>query len=138
MTFYVLFLILCFFLMIRRPPRSTRTDTLFPYTTLFRSTRRQQSERQQDSELRLHRQDAEEDAGNDWLGPEQTQAADQQCAGQEAVLTAGKVGNGGGREQQRQHQNRRIGTPDDRCPAVQAEPEERSEERRVGKGWGRT
>src|SRR3546814_7054492 len=26
-----------FFLMIRRPPRSTLTDTLFPYTTLFRS-----------------------------------------------------------------------------------------------------
>src|SRR3546814_15087813 len=33
-------LILCvvvFFLMLRRPPRSTRTDTFFPYTTLFRS-----------------------------------------------------------------------------------------------------
>src|SRR3546814_12637810 len=30
---------LVFFLMIRRPPRSTRTDTLFPYTTLFRSLR---------------------------------------------------------------------------------------------------
>src|SRR3546814_11917861 len=29
--------ILFLFLMIRRPPRSTRTDTLFPYTTLFRS-----------------------------------------------------------------------------------------------------
>src|SRR3546814_5362602 len=29
-----------FFLMIRRPPRSTRTDTLFPYTTLFRSARK--------------------------------------------------------------------------------------------------
>src|SRR3546814_21066065 len=28
-----------FFLMIRRPPRATRTDTLFPYTTLFRSRR---------------------------------------------------------------------------------------------------
>src|SRR3546814_5785244 len=27
--------------MLRRPPRSTRTDTLFPYTTLFRSHRRQ-------------------------------------------------------------------------------------------------
>src|SRR3546814_19999734 len=26
--------------MVRRPPRSTRTDTLFPYTTLFRSSRR--------------------------------------------------------------------------------------------------
>src|SRR3546814_12042294 len=32
-----LFLLCFFFLMIRRPPRSTRTDTLFPYTTLFRS-----------------------------------------------------------------------------------------------------
>src|SRR3546814_14741642 len=32
-----------FFLMIRRPPRSTRTDTLFPYTTLFRSGRRHRS-----------------------------------------------------------------------------------------------
>src|SRR3546814_17317754 len=30
-------LIMFFFLMIRLPPRSTRTDTLFPYTTLFRS-----------------------------------------------------------------------------------------------------
>src|SRR3546814_11933319 len=30
---------LFFFLMIRRPPRSTRTDTLVPYTTLFRSLR---------------------------------------------------------------------------------------------------
>src|SRR3546814_13747197 len=29
--------VIIFFLMIRRPPRSTRTDTLFPYTTLFRS-----------------------------------------------------------------------------------------------------
>src|SRR3546814_4712478 len=29
-----------FFVMIRRPPRSTRTDTLFPYTTLFRSLHR--------------------------------------------------------------------------------------------------
>src|SRR3546814_16955020 len=27
-----------FFLLIRRPPRSTRTDTLFPYTTLFRAS----------------------------------------------------------------------------------------------------
>src|SRR3546814_12040190 len=35
-SLYVLSCIV-FFLMIRRPPRSTRTDTLFPYTTLFRS-----------------------------------------------------------------------------------------------------
>src|SRR3546814_16611913 len=34
-----MFIVISFlvFLMIRRPPRSTRTDTLFPYTTLFRS-----------------------------------------------------------------------------------------------------
>src|SRR3546814_8792995 len=32
-------MMIIFFLMIRRPPRSTRTDTLFPYTTLFRSHR---------------------------------------------------------------------------------------------------
>src|SRR3546814_10546166 len=32
-----------FFLMIRRPPRSTRTDTLFPYTTLFRSESQENS-----------------------------------------------------------------------------------------------
>src|SRR3546814_16378270 len=40
-TSYLCYLCMCyiflFFLMIRRPPRSTRTDTLFPYTTLFRS-----------------------------------------------------------------------------------------------------
>src|SRR3546814_6162007 len=32
------FISCCFCLMIRRPPRSTRTDTLVPYTTLFRSS----------------------------------------------------------------------------------------------------
>src|SRR3546814_20210292 len=35
---FIMFIL--FFLMIRRPPRSTRTDTLFPYTTLFRSGRK--------------------------------------------------------------------------------------------------
>src|SRR3546814_10250651 len=57
--------------MIRRPPRSTRTDTLFPYTTLFRSRRvlhrRQQVEvvvdrfgrRQEDAEPAVARLDAE-------------------------------------------------------------------------------
>src|SRR3546814_10382523 len=39
---FIVFYFVClfFFLMIRRPPRSTRTDTLFPYTTLFRADRR--------------------------------------------------------------------------------------------------
>src|SRR3546814_1661606 len=41
--------------MIRRPPRSTRTDTLFPYTTLFRSRRtvlRRPREAQKESRAR--------------------------------------------------------------------------------------
>src|SRR3546814_17120921 len=37
MLLFVTYVIIFFFLMIRRPPRSTRTDTRFPYTTLFRS-----------------------------------------------------------------------------------------------------
>src|SRR3546814_15768178 len=36
---------LSLFLMIRRPPRSTRTDTLFPYTTLVRSSLRALSQK---------------------------------------------------------------------------------------------
>src|SRR3546814_17029630 len=54
--------------MIRRPPRSTRTDTLFPYTTLFRSTYRL-SEIQVKAilDLRLHRLTAlgRDDIGNE-------------------------------------------------------------------------
>src|SRR3546814_12422643 len=46
-----------FFLMQRRPPRSTRTDTLFPYTTLFRSIAQWQTADRADVvlELRGHR-----------------------------------------------------------------------------------
>src|SRR3546814_3384765 len=39
--------------MIRRPPRSTRTDTLFPYTTLFRSARRRRGDRTAAARQRL-------------------------------------------------------------------------------------
>src|SRR3546814_15297558 len=47
--------------MIRRPPRSTRTDTLFPYTTLFRSAG--------------HRRGHEEGAGLDAIGDDAMAAA---------------------------------------------------------------
>src|SRR3546814_11520594 len=40
-----------FFLMIRRPPRSTPTDTLFPYTTLFRSNQERRELTQQLREI---------------------------------------------------------------------------------------
>src|SRR3546814_8419845 len=44
--------------MIRRPPRSTRTDTLFPYTTLFRSRQGPHSPAAAQSGLRADRRDA--------------------------------------------------------------------------------
>src|SRR3546814_11210977 len=44
MMLCMLYCILFFFLMIRRPPRSTRTDTRFPYPTLFRSAARRADE----------------------------------------------------------------------------------------------
>src|SRR3546814_4560356 len=44
-----------FFLMIRRPPRSTRTDTLFPYTTLFRSCRWSHASNRRAALQQLHR-----------------------------------------------------------------------------------
>src|SRR3546814_6652905 len=47
--------------MIRRPPRSTRTDTLFPYTTLFRS------------QVHLYRRAAAADQPKDKLRPHQLQ-----------------------------------------------------------------
>src|SRR3546814_10711568 len=47
------FVVLC--LMIRRPPRSTRTDTLFPYTTLVRSAVDLLDRAGRDRGLRLHR-----------------------------------------------------------------------------------
>src|SRR3546814_20381163 len=45
--------------MIRRPPRSTRTDTLFPYTTLFRSVVGAREEKAQRSAAREQRQRAD-------------------------------------------------------------------------------
>src|SRR3546814_13585026 len=54
-TVQILFSVLFFFLMIRRPPRSTRTDTLFPYTTLFRSPRRRRSRDRRARRATAHR-----------------------------------------------------------------------------------
>src|SRR3546814_7796156 len=59
-------LLFVFFLMIRRPPRSTRTDTLFPYTTLFRAPYRGGrgpggDRRRAAREIHQHRRDARRD-----------------------------------------------------------------------------
>src|SRR3546814_18660068 len=49
-------ILLFFLLRIRRPPRSTRTDTLFPYTTLFRSAEQGNGAVEGDDGNRAHQQ----------------------------------------------------------------------------------
>src|SRR3546814_15261085 len=51
------------FLMIRRPPRSTRTDTLFPYTTLFRSDLKRWIKEDADRLAGLAKQDFKTESG---------------------------------------------------------------------------
>src|SRR3546814_16050347 len=89
--------------MIRRPPRSTRTDTLFPYTTLFRSVVGA-AERLDGAHLR----DRE--------------------GGRGAVPRAGEGGGGGPVHHRRLQLRRRR---PEHGPGLRAT--ERSEERRVGK-----
>src|SRR3546814_20511924 len=78
--FYVLFVWL-FFLLLRLPPRSTRTDTLFPYTTLFRSIgtglRQRARQRPIDRDLAIGRGGREQATHRD------QQAADDDRGGEE-------------------------------------------------------
>src|SRR3546814_19383764 len=70
--------------MIRRPPRSTRTDTLFPYTTLFRSSSANQCEVFRAAGQQLGRTDAREGGG--WI------MGDQHChCGCLVGVCAGKI-----------------------------------------------
>src|SRR3546814_4408925 len=73
-----------FFLMIRRPPRSTLTDTLFPYTTLFRSPG------ELDARQRADRKDAGVRAGR--LGRQRTAADERLERGGEGLDTAEQRG----------------------------------------------
>src|SRR3546814_13131498 len=72
-----------FFLMIRRPPRSTRTDTLFPYTTLFRSLN-----------IVLDRIDAVERDQPAALEIEDGEAAGRRIAAQDRLVVAGRKAHG--------------------------------------------
>src|SRR3546814_17036772 len=95
-----------FFLMKRRPPRSTRTDTLFPYTTLFRSrsgaaaaTRRtprptRRSRRRTGPPARCERAGANEDAAERWCWPWGLGRSWQQLTGQPGGVPPGGVGLG--------------------------------------------
>src|SRR3546814_8227418 len=62
---------LLFFLIIRRPPRSTRTDTLFPYTTLFRSDRHPAALLRRQSKIDQHADRADADPVQGLQNPRQ-------------------------------------------------------------------
>src|SRR3546814_14653344 len=93
-----------FFLMIRRPPRSTRTDTLFPYTTLFRS------DQALDIMLRAKQLDKRRDGDVVWIGPQKELADFEQ-----------------------QKEDARIALEERAETVTEFIPINRSEERRVGK-----
>src|SRR3546814_2578719 len=87
------------FLRIRRPPRSTRTDTLFPYTTLCRVgrlPRRQKTIEGRDvnkhkAAIRCHRQGLRTEAHDAWAGRNQGQCRTERRAVR-GVSAAGDVG----------------------------------------------
>src|SRR3546814_19793269 len=91
--------------MIRRPPRSTRTDTLFPYTTLFRSSGRQADPRRA-RRHRLHPEGgrrAVQAAGQDEADEEPLRQVDHRRGGASGGLCApgasgGKIGSASCRE----------------------------------------
>src|SRR3546814_11444706 len=104
--------------MIRRPPRSTRTDTLFPYTTLFRSADRNRTDRH--ALFYSVRRDLPE--GYCCSGAFRS-SADTSLPGLAAALTGNAVGGA---------------FPSDSIEACRMRVGlARSEERRVGEGGGR-
>src|SRR3546814_18998693 len=80
----------CFILMKRQPPRSTRTDTLFPYPTLFRSQQAEAGECPAPFRIALHspgRERGEQQAG-DVGGITHRQMLDQDPRSQGAGVTS--------------------------------------------------
>src|SRR3546814_10982938 len=81
---YVCYFLYFFFLMIRRPPRSTRTDTLFPYATLFRS----QSHRDQVDRQTQRRDHQHAGGGHRWRLAEAADRLPQDVAGNQEQQAA--------------------------------------------------
>src|SRR3546814_17667863 len=78
----------CFFLMIRRTPRSTRTDTLLPYTTLFRSA----SDEKRGAELSALDIVSTAGAGGDITGAFRTLPGTQQVGESSGLFVRGGTG----------------------------------------------
>src|SRR3546814_15076425 len=118
------------FLMIRRPPRSTRTDTLLPYTTLFRSPAASEQARRSAAVVAYHHRSVwQSTAAARSGGAGSTEARLRQGATvpRTGARTERAVGTGRGADEER---SRAAVNGQRRCQA-------RSEESRVGKERGR-
>src|SRR3546814_13703691 len=114
--------------MIRRPPRSTRTDTLFPYTTLLRSRRGEGNHRHgQARRTRRRREGARRQGPLDDLRRDR---GTQGRAGQVIRSGWGAMGRAARRRAARCTREERGGT--------RISPMPRPEGRRVGKAWWST
>src|SRR3546814_17812961 len=108
--------------MIRRPPRSTRTDTLFPYTTLFRSCEPRRAIGAAQLAIHVERHIEHREKNRDLAEDRQVQQSHH--------------------DEQQQHERNRVSYEDEMIIGVKApaerkeqphEGQRRSEERRVGK-----
>src|SRR3546814_14997234 len=75
-----------FFLMIRRPPRSTRTDTLFPYTTLFRSLLRRKLTLEAWRSMLLDLETGTPDAFVDWFALDRIERSEEHTSELQSLM----------------------------------------------------
>src|SRR3546814_11715577 len=117
--------------MIRRPPRSTRTDTLFPYTTLFRSPEGQHDAEQQPRPPLLAREsDRHRDRESDDQADQRDERRDREALGEDGEIEPF------GRALVIVERARNLDLGEAPVFAEAVEPDDRhgrSEERRVGK-----
>src|SRR3546814_3566331 len=118
--------------MIRRPPRSTRTDTLFPYTTLFRSLDRWLDETNQSARLRqLHqaRERAEADLSKTYIRTieQRTWRALKEKASPSVMqalaayaVAVGKIGRGTGKSANRHRKTARNARSEEHTSELQS------------------
>src|SRR3546814_16366564 len=122
--------------MIRRPPRSTRTDTLFPYTTLFRSKKKVVLELGGNAAVIVDA-DADLDDAVERIAFGAFYQSGQSCIGVQRIIIHEAVYDDLKKRLVAKTKTLVAGTPHDRTtfvgPMIDVKEEQRSEERRAGK-----
>src|SRR3546814_16584724 len=95
----------------RRPPRSTRTDTLFPYTTLFRSEQSPHNEQQSERTIARKENPAKQSNVKNRVGEsiQSDMRGEERCFAPAGQPVARECGNDPGNDQRDQRDHRREG-----------------------------